>query len=228
MALIQGTTSVGLIVGSAGASTYSRNRGGNYVKPRKSSANPNTSFQASIRAIVGGLPALWRSLSDSQRDGWNAQSPNFPYINKLGNTAYYSGYNLFCQANTNLQLIGRPTISDAFSPSDNGTIQLFEVNTLTNSSQKVHLECIGGWSNSRFIIFGSTQLSAGIGVVSKSTYKLINYYSGSNVVTIDITASFAARGLTAHAGSKNFFEACLINKNTGQASNKVICNAIAS
>jgi hypothetical protein len=228
MALIQGTTAVSLIVGSAGPNTYSRNRGGNYLKPRKTVTNPRSTYQQNVRGMLGSLSAAWRSLDDATRNAWNAITSEFPYTDKIGNVKYYSGFNLFCKFNQNLLLIGSSINNTPYHPTDNGTITEFYVISLLRGNITLHATCTGGYSNSTILFYASNGQSAGVGVISPSTYKYYDNEDTTPPIEPNNYTQYSARGLNYTTGQKVFFKCKLVNTTNGQESAEAICNAISS
>lgn len=93
--------------GSLGGITGSRNRFGMYFRARSNPVNPNTDRQNVIRALMAQLTAAWGSLTEAQRQGWNAYGSQVPRLNKLGETVYLTGFNHFVRTNVlNLQCGG--------------------------------------------------------------------------------------------------------------------------
>lgn len=67
--------------------------------------NPKRDMATNARA--------WRSLSASERLTWINAAPNFPFVNKYGETYTGSGFQLYMQCNNNLLAIGESAIAEA-------------------------------------------------------------------------------------------------------------------
>lgn len=108
-------SSIGItnIVGKAGGSVYSTNKGGAYFKNFVKPSNPKTMAQQSVRAIFGAIAAAWRLLTDAQRKGWDKASLDFPYIDVFGDKKHLSGAGLHQKLNGNLSAAGLDMITDA-------------------------------------------------------------------------------------------------------------------
>lgn len=89
--------------GSIGGNTYSRNRGGTYVKRFAAPVNPNTFAQQRARNILATNSVLWQSLTQAQRDAWTAWSDSNPRTNSLGQSITLTGHQMFCSLNSNLR-----------------------------------------------------------------------------------------------------------------------------
>ena len=103
--------------GSVGGSTYSRNRGGQYIRARTTPTNPSSAPQQAQRALLSSLVAAWGALTTSQRDAWNAYAVANPITDKLGEPRNAGGLGLFIKAQSARRLFGltnvvaAPTIS---------------------------------------------------------------------------------------------------------------------
>lgn len=104
------TTPLGVLVvlpegqqrsGSAGGSTWSRNRFGAYVRNRSVPVNPNTDRQVAVRNIARALAIAWQNtLTQAQRDAWDVYGANVPWLNKLGQSVNLPGLNHYIRSNT--------------------------------------------------------------------------------------------------------------------------------
>lgn len=104
-------SSIGItnLVGKAGGSVYSTNKGGAYFKNFVKPSNPRTAAQQLKRSIFGSIASTWRTLTDPQRSNWNQTSNDFPYKDVFGDTKHLSGFGLHQQINSNLMAADLPT-----------------------------------------------------------------------------------------------------------------------
>jgi hypothetical protein len=99
--------------GSIGGTTASRNRFGMYFRSRSNPVNPNTDLQSAVRSRLAQLTEAWGNLTEVQRQGWNDYAAQVPRLNKLGESIFVTGFNMFIRTNTvNLQC-GGSQIDDA-------------------------------------------------------------------------------------------------------------------
>lgn len=100
--------------GSVGGNTFARNRSGAYVRKRTTPVNPNSTRQATIRAIQSVMGEKWKnSATASQRLDWGIYASNVPAKNKLGEVINLSGWNQFVKSNVVALNAGLPLIADA-------------------------------------------------------------------------------------------------------------------
>lgn len=87
--------------GSVKGLTFSKNRGGQYIKGRSSPTNPNTTQQQTVRTILADLSNLWvNTLSQADRNKWADYAANVPVINRLGDSINLSGLNMYVRSNS--------------------------------------------------------------------------------------------------------------------------------
>ena len=93
--------------GSLGATVYSHNRYGQYVRARSVPVNPNTARQAAARSYLQNLAIRWNNaLTQEQRDAWEVYSSNLIWRNALGDTTYLTGLAHFIRCNAPRLLVG--------------------------------------------------------------------------------------------------------------------------
>ena len=110
------------ISGKIGGSVYLRSKCGTSSRSVSSINTKISSSQSNQRCNISMLSRVWRGLSDIQRASWNDSTLLYVKKNKVGNSYYSSGFNLFikCNANllacnyTNLQLVAPSPLSFVF------------------------------------------------------------------------------------------------------------------
>lgn len=100
--------------GSTGATVYSRNRYGAYIRARSVPVNPNTDRQVAVRNAVRALTIAWQNtLTQDQRDAWDVYAANVTWKNAFGDSVNLTGLNHYVRCNTPRLPIARPRIDDA-------------------------------------------------------------------------------------------------------------------
>ena len=106
-------TLTGQASGSLAGNTFSRNRGGQYIRSRATPVNPNTAQQIAVRGAFSDLAALWSTtLTQAQRDAWNTYAANVPVLNRLGDSIFLTGFNMYLRSNTPRMQAGLPRVDD--------------------------------------------------------------------------------------------------------------------
>ncbi len=87
--------------GSIGATTYSHNRFGAYIRARSVPVNPNTSRQVIARNAARSISIAWQTvLTQLQRDAWNVYAANVSWTNRLGDSVNLTGLNHYLRCNS--------------------------------------------------------------------------------------------------------------------------------
>ena len=85
--------------GSIAGTTFARNRSGAYARTRTIPVNPNSSRQQSVRGLMSVVSQQWSLLTSNHRNAWDNYAAQTPVINRLGDTIYLSGFNMFLRTN---------------------------------------------------------------------------------------------------------------------------------
>lgn len=110
MAKVKFGTIVSDARGAVGGSIFSRNFSGPYVKSNAMPVNARTLKSLSQRALFGALSSCWRTLSEAQWNMWRTTAGTLPQQNSMGETFYYTGFQLFMKYNNVLAGLGISSI----------------------------------------------------------------------------------------------------------------------
>ena len=108
MALLKLGGLITKISGKIGGQIMGTSNSGNYIKSNSYSQNPNTPNQSRQKAKIGLISQLWRNLTQAQRNAWESGTTDYPYINRVGDTVFYTGFSLFNKLNLNRQVLELP------------------------------------------------------------------------------------------------------------------------
>lgn len=111
MALLKTSGLIGKISGKLGGSVLGVSSSGQYIKRNAYNVQSNTTRQSLQRTKVGLVTQNWRNLTVYQKSLWSDQVINYPYINRVGEEAFYNGYQLHNFINSNLFLLGLPMLN---------------------------------------------------------------------------------------------------------------------
>jgi len=162
MALIKLTAFLDNISGKLNGTVFAQNRGGHYVRSKSNPTNPRSDAQMNVRGMFGMIAALWRGLTEGQRDGWNAVAQDFPYQNRLGETKILSGFALHQKLNQNLALINESPITNAPQPIQVISIGAPALNVSIASDLPVTTVMTPGAGDAKFLIYATPPLSNGV------------------------------------------------------------------
>lgn len=104
---------LGEIRGSIAGTTFSRNGNSAYARSRAIPVNPRSPGQTISRANLAYISALWRTLTQAQQDAWKSLAQTVPYTNSVGESSFYSGFQLFVKLNQVLLASGVTEILNA-------------------------------------------------------------------------------------------------------------------
>lgn len=99
--------------GSQNGLTFSRNKGGAYVRQKVSPVQPVSEFSSRARAIFADLSQTWATnLTDSQRAAWIAFAATHTYVNIFGDAITLSGIAMFQAVNRAIGQVGKDYLVD--------------------------------------------------------------------------------------------------------------------
>lgn len=157
--------------GKQGGIVWSRNRFGAYARNRAVPVNPDSSRQRTVRNFFSQNAKAWASLGALTQGVWNNAAANLPRKNRLGDTIFLTGAQLYQSANQTLATFGINLSAPA-----SVTPVPFPTDVITGALNNLVLSTIAGDTPANYgiIIEATRGMSAGVnnGTV-KSMYKQI-------------------------------------------------------
>jgi hypothetical protein len=102
------------VSGSVGAYTFSRNRGGMFIRDRVAPAQPDTLKQITARARLVTLTRRWAAtLTPAERASWRPYAAGVPLVDRLGAKRHRTGFQHFMRSNYVRVIAGLATIDTA-------------------------------------------------------------------------------------------------------------------
>ena len=215
--------------GSMAGATFSRNGNSAYVRARATPVNPRTPAQTVSRDSLNAVSTAWRALSQVIRTGWIDLAKTVPYVNSLGETAFYSGFQLFMKCNLTLRGIGAPTVDTAPAVLPTfGAISLSglvaEQDASTFGDFSLNAQYVAQVANpTQLLVFeGTYPMSAGKAFVAKNAYRFfgtraVNTPTGIFTMTDQFNAVYGLPA-TSFIGSRINVRARLVDITSGFAS----------
>lgn len=160
MALIKLGALITEISGKIGGQSFGHGNGGTYLKNNGSQINTRSSKQLKQRNNTALISSKWRDLTTKQKDTFKSEAINYPYTNRIGETKYYSGFNLFQKFNQNLLLINEALITNC-PPFE--TLSNPSINIDSYGRSFFNISAKGTNSKDKYLIFATPGLSPGIG-----------------------------------------------------------------
>jgi len=222
--------------GSLNGTTFSRNKGGAYVRTKVSPVQPVSSFSSLARALFGALSQRWSTvLTQSQRQAWITFASTHTFVNVFGDAITLSGLAMYQSVNRALGQIGKPFIDDppvtfnapaVMSSAIAGTVTAGVLSALTQATVLTDTPP----TDYTMYIFATPPLPAGV-TPQKSDFRLINAnpYSAITITTALLTAyndRFSTPGLT--VDSVIWFRLAVLDWDTGALGVGVTVPAVLS
>lgn len=209
--------------GSVGARTSSRNRSGQYVRQRAIPTQPRTVAQIAARSKLTSQSAAWRGLTSAQRAAWNAFAQSFTVTNSLGTTINLTGAQCFIKVNTVNLLNGDATVN--LPP----TLPAFVAVTVTGvtavaATPLIQLAGTNPAAGTKFMIFASPQLSAGVTFNAKYAYLQTSQTFTAGQMSIQ--TAYAARYGALIVGKQIFVK--VVQSQAGMQDNGTVFSCIVS
>ena len=97
--------------GSQGATTWGRNRYGQYTRMRAHPVNPNTPAQRQARSALSGCASAWRELTAAQQIAWNEFGKTQRRKGPLGQEHTLTGFSAFIMVNSANARVEQPLLT---------------------------------------------------------------------------------------------------------------------
>jgi hypothetical protein len=170
---------VGEARGSIGGQTFSRNRGGMYIRTRAVPTNTITPARTLARQVFANISSAWETvLTPAQRTAWDAWAefaPEAESVNKLGNTIRIGGKAAYQRLNTRLLFAGMtpvtspPTKDAPQAPALSGsTVQRSITNDFDLDVQTASIE-----ATERLQLYAGPYVEPGATLLQKNQLRLI-------------------------------------------------------
>ncbi len=208
------STIVAQASGSIGGLTFSRNRGGKYIRSRATPTNPNSVFQQAVRGFMSQLTSLWNdTLTQGERDAWDLYAENVLLPNSLGEPRNVGGLGMYNRTNVpNLQagLTRQDTAPATFNIGDFTNPSIVSITAATNILS-LAFNNADAWANET----GSAMLV----YTSRAQNATINFFKGpyrfaGSILGDDTTAPTSPAAITlafnAEVGQRIFIKVNVI------------------
>lgn len=172
--------------------------------------NTYTSLQ---RGYLSTFSAGWKALSTANKNSWNAYS--FTKTDRFALPYSVTGKAAYIAANQNLSNIAVSTITTA--PAKVGaldeTVSALSV-TLAITYNATNLD-----TNSKYLVYATGPLSAGVFRPSKSAYRLLGVQPTPSAGVVTLTTLYTNKfGAVPPTGAKMFMYTVAVNSTTGEMS----------
>ena len=210
--------------GKVGGQVLTKGRSGAVIRNKVTPTNPNTARQSAARSLLSQFSQQWKTLTQGERDAWNAAVSSFTKTNVFGDTVSPSGKNLFTKLNINLSLINQTPITSPPLPVEmvSPSISNFAGSV---SVGELEFDFAGESADQTMFISASPAVSPGINNLPALKRK-VNIGAMTTAGSISIYNSYNAVYGTPPVGVKIFLSVIAINKTTGQATTKEVLSVV--
>ena len=214
MALIRFGGLVTDISGKIGGQTLGTSASGSYIKNSGTPRKSITDLQQSKMGLMGTTAQRWRALTQEQRDTFNAASPDYPYLNRVGETKYYSGFAIFCQLANNI-ILSNDTGIPVPLPKISFT-QLFSV-IIEPGPGSLEMTGEGTDATAKYRLYTSRPSSVGISNSYKNQFFIKEVTATQMEAAFEFRPQMEAKWGPIQAGTKFFWSLTAVDVTTGQA-----------
>jgi len=206
------------MVGSHAGNTFAHNKGGSYVKKKTHGTNPRSSNQSGHRTTVGRLAKYYTfTLTDAQRSAWRTFAATSPVINRMGNTIFLSGQQMFAKTSAQLLAAGFSIIATPPASGVVGTPTGIIINAVHGGGGSLTITNMvaAPGANDRVIMYCSPPMNPGRAFISSQLRRMptICACNFAAFVTSDYTNAFGL--LPTAAGQRIFVRIAVVNTTTG-------------
>lgn len=206
------------IIGSHAGNTFSRNKGGAYVKKKTHGTNPRSSNQMNSRTQVGRLAKHYTFLlTDPQRSAWRTFAATNPVVNRLGNTTFLSGQQMFAKVTANLLNGGYAINASPPASTAVGSPTALVIDALSGAGGhlKVQNTVVGFTAFDQITLWASPPMNPGRAFISSQLRRLGNSQAinANNTYNTDYLHNFGL--FPGSAGQRVFIRVQVLNGNTG-------------
>lgn len=143
------STILGSASGSIAGAVASHNRFGQYFRARTIPVNPNSTFQQTVRNLMGQLTSAWSNeLTSVQRAAWDDYGKAIAIPDSLGDNHYLTGLNHYVRSNVARMQAGlaRVDAGPTVLTLPTGTLAVFTA-TASGSAVSVAFTNTDDWAN---------------------------------------------------------------------------------
>ena len=213
MALVQAGAIITEISGKLGGQTFGNGRQGIYLKNTGNYITNNSIKANAQKNKLVSITSRWKLLTSDQRVGWDELATELPYVDRFGNTRYYSGFSMFTKINYNRMLIEIAFTQDAPSLSEHYPATELEV---SGDSGEFTVTLSGGSEDIVIMVAATQGMSQGSNQYKKYLrnigYNTMQTLESGWDVTDEYNVVFSSPG----NNSKVFFSCKMFDKDTGQ------------
>lgn len=209
-------------------SVFARNRGGAYLRTKVTPLNPQTAAQVAARSLLASFSQSWRSLTEAQRNAWNAVVDQWSTTDVFGDVVNPSGSTLYTRLNINVSLAGGTALIAPPTPIGADALPDLLVTAGVTAAEILVDSDLGTVPVGHALVIEATpMLSPGISN-AKSKFRFVETVPAAGSFAVDIITAYTAKFGGLVAGQKLFVRAKLIVLATGERSQSLVASCIVA
>jgi hypothetical protein len=170
--------------GTIAGQTFSRNKGGSYVRQKVSGTQPQTARQTAQRSILSQVSIAWANTEAATRALWYAYAENNPVLDVFGDSLKLNGAAVFAKLNAirvtcGQAIIATPPVAEAPAAILFNTVVADETLGIY-ASYKANVPATSG------VMFFGWATEPNQGALPKSKLRFIGYKAGSASSTLEL------------------------------------------
>ena len=213
MALIRLGGLVTAISGKIGGQTLGTSASGSYIKNTGTPRKAITLLQQTKMQRMSTSAQAWRALSSAQRAVYISASPSYPYLNRVGETKYYSGFAIFTKLRNNLLGVGG---SGTPAPLPLFTFPPLSASAISSVAGVYTIQSSGSDLGATYRLFVTRPASQGITNSYKNHFFITIVTAGQLSSGLNITSALVAKFGALGVGNKCYWRLDGIETSTGQ------------
>jgi hypothetical protein len=224
LAVIKWTALVTQMKGKLRGSVLQMGSGGQIMRSNRGFNQLSNPRLSGTKVNVAATVYQWRALTPSQRSAWSAASPNYPTVDRYGNTHYSSAYTLYMRLNTPLNYhLGAPITvpTSPWSFSNLGTIAA----SVVPATPQVLITFASTYASSEYLLINATSPVSAGRKAPKSYYTKIGLYNNPGSFSQDITTDYTNRFGVLLDNAAYYFQIKLLSSTSGQLTPSYIASA---
>jgi hypothetical protein len=191
--------------GKAGLFVSYKGRNGQVRRSFVVPANPNTIYQASVRANLTSVGHRFRTLTTAQQDAWDTAARRYQTRSRLGQSGPMTGYQLFAKINCVLAQMGQDQVDAPPGPPNPPAVAPQGL-VITNSGGVIALKLTCPTNPGQgTIVRASAPQSSGVRAVPQT--RILGTCPAPAAGSADITSLYTARFGAPAAGDRIFVQA---------------------
>lgn len=202
---------------SLGGATFSKNRGGNYIRKRIAPVQPRSSAQQGVRATLSSLSGQWKGLGASVIAAWSALASTVTLKDSLGNSYTPTGNQLFVGCNATLTACAEPvvTAAPAGMPAFPDMLPVAATATAGTPTLAITTSLAAAPAGYLFLVRSTPQGSAGRAFFGTSKYRIIGHFAATSFASINALSAYNTRYGALVAGQKLSLRVSLVQIASG-------------